>query len=124
MKTLEAKITVKDGASTTENAADGKYTPAVGSATDSATVTYTFGEGSNALAVTRTLPVLQIKNASKFLTNYFVAENATKDADAHNVYFTAVNTEEDMSFSFIRPIDSNVFSLKLNFDQESNQSLS
>ena len=121
MKTLEAKITVKDGASTTVIGADGKYTPAVGSAIDSATVTYTFGEGSNALAVTRTLPVLRIKNASKFLTNYFVAENATKDADAHNVYFTAVNTEEDMSFSFIRPIDSNVFSLKLNFHQESNQ---
>ena len=112
---LSAKIEVVDGKGTTVIGADGKYTPAAGAETDAATVRFTFGTGVNVLVVERKLPVLYIKNAPKFLTNYFVAENATKDADAHNVYFTAQETDKDMSFSFIRGVDSNNFSLKLNF---------
>lgn len=118
VQTLSAKIEVVDGNGVKVIGADGKYNPSAGAETDAAMVKFIFGTGANALTVERTIPVLNIKNGPKFLTNYFVAKNAEKDADAHNVYFTAQDTGKDMSFSFIRGVDSTNFSLKLNFVKE------
>lgn len=106
---IEAKIYVTD-ASGAEIAVGGAYVPAASDSVTQATVRFVFEAGGLRQEAERTVPIRTIRPGYGFLAQYFSVENGSAAARDGAVILRG-EAGEDMSFSFIRPLNERYLSV-------------
>ena len=110
---IAAEITVQDAQGS--RTLDGlSYTPVVtyeGQTVEQISVTFTFRkEGSEALEITKTTRAVHPMKGEGYLTDYFLTENASADANSNGIVFSAL-APGDMQIGYIRPLSTHELSV-------------
>lgn len=124
---IPAKITVYDGAETpTVIGNDGVYVPAVSDQVKTARVSVLFqGKGSQPVEITREIPVISLDyealSQEEYQKNLFVYNNATVTAKNNGILFENVTADENMAFTFSKPVDCMNLDLLFNLSATANR---
>ena len=114
-KSVPAKITCSDANGSAVLSSDLTYTPLCDDDVNTSNVSISFASGNSFVEYLYEIPISKPITGSSFVSSYFNYTNATITSRQSDVLF-ASDGSEDMSFEFLKPINSKELLLMMGLD--------